>query len=169
MQALSGMNVIVFCSPLFRIRTTDPFVETYLTAYWAASLTRYDMLAIFRPNVRFTANPSIVFVSKHDMTATSSATSPVNGDFVIIKPSKQLLADLVDLPGAFGPEFTTANGWLNHGPIPDWRNNALTTDWTFPRAQYDQGFLYWYFFCFKSGYNARLVDSRAWADFITYV
>ena len=169
MQALAGLDVLVLCSPLFRIRTTDPFVETYMTPYWAAALTCYEMVAMFRPNVRFTANPSTVFLtssSSHDMTAASSAHSPINGDFIVLRPSKQLLADLVDLPGAYGSEFTAANGWLNHGPIPDWRDASLTTAWAFPRAQYDQGFLYWYFFCFRGEHSARLVDPRAWAEFL---
>ena len=60
-------------------------------------------------------------------------------------------------------------GWLEYGPIPDWREPlAAPTDWSFYGASVEQGLLYYYYFCHLDATKSMLESSHTWDDRFTH-
>jgi hypothetical protein len=125
-------------------------------------LIEYEMVLFFDSDVVFHQNCDDLFDTTLDFVGRKGSNSPFNAGLFLVRPSWQALVDINDV--ALSASFDSRVGWLQHGPIPDWRPaaNGAITDWSFYGGSVEQGLFYYYYFCHLEGKNAALVEAEQW-------
>ena len=123
----------------------------------ALQMAEYESVIFFDSDMVFHSNLDALFLEPYDILAYIGPRSPLNAGLFLLRPSWAALVDIHDV--ALSGLYTDTNGWMNYGPIPDWRSRApgALTDWSFYGASVEQGLLYYYYFCYQEGKNARLM------------
>ena len=131
-------------------------------------LVQYNMAMFFDPDVIFHENADYLFDDEHDFVARKGTLSPIETTLFLIRPSWQALVDINDV--ALTTNFDSTSGWMEFGAITDWRypTHVKHTDWSFYGASVEQGLLFYYYFCFRNGENAALIDPKSWAGIATH-
>ena len=130
-------------------------------------LVQYKMVIFFDPDVIFHENVDHMFEDKRDFVVRKGTLSPIETSLFLIRPSWQALIDINDV--ALTLNFDSAFGWMEFGDIADWRTTvSKTTDWSFYGASVEQGLFFYYYFCFRNGDNASIIDPESWTGIATH-
>ena len=131
-------------------------------------LIDYEAVLFFDSDVIFHKNCDHLFENKHQFVGRYGNNSPFNAGVFLVRPSWQAFVDLIDVSSSKG--FSLERGWLNYGPIPDWREGSRgeLTDWSFYGSTVEQGLFYYYYFCFIKDGSGELLPSTAWGDLVTH-
>ena len=124
------------------------------------------MVLFFDADVIFHANCDHLFETSDSFVFKGDPDSPFNAGLFLIRPSWQALIDINDV--ALTLSFDLEKGWMEHGPIPDWRSTGEITDWSFYGASVEQGLIYYYYICRKESANSRRMAQSAWNDRTTH-
>ena len=127
-------------------------------------LVEYEMVLFFDADVVFHMNCDDLFEMDYNFIGKAGSNSPLNAGMFLIRPSWQALVDINDV--ALSVSFDQTNGWLEYGPIPDWRTKepGATTDWSFYGGSVEQGLFYYYYFCRPEGGASLLLSVDDWED-----
>ena len=131
-------------------------------------LVEYEMVLFFDSDVIFHENCDDLFESDNAFIGRTGGNSPFNAGLYLVRPSLKAMREVEEI--ALSGRFDVTTGWMDYGPIPDWRSNeeGKTTDWSFYGASVEQGLLYYYFMCKKAGGDAVLMSMYKWDDRATH-
>ena len=118
----------------------------YSNRFSFIKMLQYEMVLFFDADVVFTGNPDVLFeqnLNHYDCVASGDFNSPVNGGFVLVKPSWQAYVDIEDIVNT--GSFRRYMGILSVGPRLHYVTGAAS-EWAFSSCDGYQGMLYYYYF-----------------------
>ena len=155
-------------------------LDVYRAKITMLKLLDYDMVLFLDADSILLQNIDAHFIDiverKIEFFAFDGSRSPLNAGFMFAKPSWQAYIDIDDISSTYG--FNAVSGWLDCGPIPDWREhiNPLddddpdrhTRNWLkFHKAHAEQGLLYYYYMCYHKGIG-EILHFNKWTDKFTH-
>ena len=154
-------------------------------------LRDYSAVLYFDAGTLFLQNCDQLLSVTHQFVAPVGADAPFDGSVFIVQPSQYAFSCVHDV--AHSTHFSSSKGWMEFGPIHNWRrihpdtralegsakHVAPTVNWKFRRASLDIGLLYFYYVChLDAGFNVddehkprpgsayQLLPHTAWDAFI---
>ena len=150
----------------------EPYGQSIAAIYRAKvrvlQLIEYEKVIFFDCDVIFQENCDDLFKYDNEFMGRGGTIAPLNTGFFVVKPSLQAFNDLNDV--AISRAFTSDNGWMDYGHIPDWHpgyENKMT-NWSFYCASTDQGLYYYYFMCYRRTSATWLGHPQSWEGRIVH-
>ena len=144
----------------------EEIASIYRTKARILQFVEYDAVIYFDSDTMFVKDCDKFFETDVQFIARGGTLAPLNTGFMVAKPSLQALVDINDV--ALSHSFLPSKGWMEYGPITDWRDIKKLTDWTFYCASTDQGLFYFYYFCYQPRGTAYLASRKDWDDKIVH-
>ena len=132
-------------NPIQAVTEKRYFNSTIMSKVRAWRHNEYDKIILMDADVFALKNNQELFHrSDCNLCCQTGVESPINGGILIIRPSKKIYRELIQL--ILWPNFSLEQGWRQHGKF-EWKGK--TRNWDFNCAGGEQGLLFYYFHLLK--------------------
>eukprot|EP00042_Codosiga_hollandica_P051858 m.646430 g.646430 ORF g.646430 m.646430 type:complete len:495 (-) comp58366_c0_seq14:88-1572(-) len=148
---LAAQSIQIITVPPIHSGANDEEANTvfHMLKLRAFQLTDYKALIYFDREVGFLKSADWMFEPSRALVGATGDGVPFSTHLFAVKPSLEAAINLCDLYQ--NDDFDEQDGWLEHGTIPNYTSTfhvlpkSSKHDWSFSRANLDQGLLYFYF------------------------